>query len=205
MQHVRFRREVDGHQWTRLKRGGGRHIQNVAAGSSDHPGKVQAREMSQRGDVKLDLAQTFFEIVIGKQAILSESGVVDQDVDYNLRAPGLIENVGGGSRLGKVDRQNQRPRAMRLLYFGCQQAELVNAARDQNEVVPFTGENAGNYQSDAGGSTSDEGGFAVGHRNRLRAASYEPRARMFVPARSAWLETRGSMKQKKRRVKRPAL
>src|ERR1035438_2324126 len=199
MQHVRFRREVDGHQRTRLKRGGGRHIQNAAAGSSDHPGKIQAREMSQRRDVELDLSQTFFEIVVGKQAVLSESGVVDQNVNHDLRAPGLIENVSGGSKLGKVDRQNQRPRAMRLLYFGCQQAEFVNAARDQNEVVTFTGENTGKFQSNAGGSTSDEGGFAIGHR-----ISLEPQvtSRELGHLFCSKLETRGSMKQKKRRGKK---
>src|ERR1035438_9945815 len=134
--------------------------------------------MSQRRHVELDLAQTFFQIVVRKQAILSEPGVVDQDVNHDLGACGLIENVGGRSWLGKVGGQNQRPCSMRFFYFGCQQAEFVGAARDQNEVVTFTGENASEFQSNTGGSTSDESGFTVGHftvghRNQLRASSGE--------------------------------
>ena len=132
--------------------------------------------MGKGSHVKLDLAHTLFEIVLGEQTILSEPSVVYQDVDHDLRASGLVENVGGGSGLGQVGGQNQRTGAMQLLYFGRQLAKSVNAARDQHEVVAFAGKDAGEFQANAGGSAGDESGFAIRHVGQLRAASHEPRA-----------------------------
>ena len=107
MQNVCFGREIHGHQRPRLKRRGGRHIQDSPILSLNHCWEIQPRQMRERGHVELDLAQTFFQIVLGKQAVLSESCVVHQHIDPNTGARGLIEHVCRRSRIGQIGGQNQ--------------------------------------------------------------------------------------------------
>src|SRR6202521_1195762 len=158
MQNVSLGRKINGHQRPRLKRRGGRHIQDAAAlalsrcpnlGSLNHRRKIQAREVGESGDVELDLAQTFFQIIFGEQTVLSESRIVDQDINLNIRARRLVEYIRWSSRFGQVDGKNQRTRTVGLFEFRGELPEFVRAAGNENQVVAFAREDAGEFQSDA--------------------------------------------------------
>jgi hypothetical protein len=96
MEDVSLGRKIYGHQWSRLKRRGGRHIQDAPALALNlrplnHCREIQAREVGESRHVELDLAETFFQIILGKQTVLSESRVVDQHIHLNVGARGLIQ------------------------------------------------------------------------------------------------------------------
>src|ERR1700687_1220407 len=170
MQDISLGRKIDRHQRTRLESRGGRHIQDAPAlalgrclnlGPLDHCRQIQACEVRQSRHVELDLAQTYFEIVFGEPTILSESRVVDQDIYLDVSARGLIEYIRWSSRFGQVDGQNQRTRAVGLLEFGGDLPEFVRAAGDEDQVVAFAREDAGEFQSNAERGAGDQSGFTV--------------------------------------------
>src|ERR1700678_663393 len=150
MQDICLGRKIYSHQWPALKRRGGGHIQDASPatldlGSLDHGGKIQAREVRERGHGELNLAQAFFQIILDKQAILSESCVVDQDLDLNIGALGLIQYIGGSSRFGEISGEDQRTRAVCFFKFGCESSQCVRASGDENQVVTFPREDAGEF------------------------------------------------------------
>jgi hypothetical protein len=50
-----------------------------------------------------------------------------------------------------------------FLEFGCELPEFIGAAGDENQVVAFAGEDAGEFQSDAERGAGDQSSFAVRH------------------------------------------
>jgi len=52
---------------------------------------------------------------------------------------------------------------MGFLEFGRELPEFVRAAGDQNQVLAFAREDAGEFQSNAKGGAGDESGLAVRH------------------------------------------
>src|ERR1700728_3883543 len=140
MQDVSLGGKIYSHQRPRLKRSGRRNIQNPPVFALDHCRKIQPCQMGQSGYIKLDLAQALFQIIIGEFAILSESRVVDEDVDWNAGAYGLIQHIRGCTRLGEIDGENQRTGAVGLFKFSDELPEFVRAASDENQVVAFARE-----------------------------------------------------------------
>src|ERR1035438_8651927 len=142
MQDVCLGRKIYRHQRSRLKSRSGGHVENAPRLSFDHPGKVEAREMSQRGYIQLNLPQTFFEIVLGEQTVLPESRVVDQHIQLKPGACRLIEHISSRSGLGQVGSENQRTCAMRLFKFRRELPEPVAVARHQHQVITLAREDA---------------------------------------------------------------
>ena len=96
--------------------------------------------MCETRHVELDLAEAFFQITVGEQTILSESGVIDQHVHLDVGARRLIQNVRRSPRLGQVGCEDQRTGAVGLLEFGRELAESVAIAGDEYQVVAFARE-----------------------------------------------------------------
>src|SRR5208337_5412245 len=101
--------------------------------------------------------------------VLSESGVIDQHIHLKVRACGLIQYIRGRSGFGQVGRENQRARAVRLLECGSELTEFVRAAGDENQVVTFAREDAGEFHSDAERGAGDQSGLAVSNWHLARS------------------------------------
>src|SRR5450755_2848458 len=121
--------------------------------------------MRKSGYVQLNLPQTFFKIVLGKQTVLTESRVVDQYLQLKTGTCRLIENICDGSGFSQIGGENQRTGAMGLLKFGCKLSKPVAVSGDEHKVRTFAREDAGELQSNARRGAGDESGFAVSGRH----------------------------------------
>jgi hypothetical protein len=66
---------------------------------------------------------------LANKTILPEAGVVDQYVDLNVGARGLVEHVGGSSRIGEIDGEESGSACRELSLVRRRADEVLSALR----------------------------------------------------------------------------
>jgi hypothetical protein len=132
-------------------------VHDTTAATLHHGRQEKVRQCGECGDVEVDLAADFLLRHLREFAEGSEAGVVDEDVDGDAFALELVEEELGCGSLGEIEGDGLHCDALRLQFFG-HLREVVGAAGYEHQVVVVTGEELGEFVSDAAGGAGDEGG-----------------------------------------------
>ena len=80
----------------------------LPAAAAHHRRQEKPGELGKGGDVEINLAEDFFFGHLGKFAVGSETGIVDEDVDGDAFALELVEEKFRRRRLNEIKRDGLR-------------------------------------------------------------------------------------------------
>ena len=140
----------------RLEGGCGGDVDDCAAPALAHRWQVPGRQAHHRKTVEAHLLLQAFGGVVGDVLPGAEAGIVDQDVNVQTSAVGLVPQSLGCVRLGQVQGDGGDLHTVLLAELLGQSVDLVLPAGHQNEIVPPGRVAAGELLTDPRRRSGDE-------------------------------------------------
>jgi len=124
-----------------------------------HGSEKQFCQMSERGDVELNLSEIILKGEIRKSSHPAVAGIVHEDINHNVFSLQLIEQKLGRGSSGKIECDGLSGNAELALKFIGKLSDLDGTARHQNEIVMIDRNKLGQFIPYAAGGAGDESGL----------------------------------------------